>query len=245
MRTTEIHPLINKIIQLYYRVGLWYQGDVATRRELNVKLFYTIYMLLFVLSLAIGAILHENQNKSIYLAECACLASVSFCKFYILIWKQRKIEQMLNRVCVFTVRDEENFAIFTQRLSALTNFGNAFLFGSILCIFCEFAVYPFLGSKKTLALEIAFPLNWRKDEVSFWIANLFVLAANMSVFAAISFAVIITYLLMVCSLRYRLLGSDIKEMGERATKNILKREKQRIYFRDLIVSIKEHLNIRQ
>lgn len=245
MHTTETHPLINKITRVYFLVGFWHQGDNATGRELTVKFVYSIFLLLFLLSIAMGAIAHENRDKSIYLGEIAILDFVFVSKLFILIWQQKKVEALLNRICVFTVRDNENLAIFNERLSPFIKFGNVLLISTMICVFCDVAVYPFIGREKTLVLEIAFPLNWRDSEISFWIANLFILVGAMLVLAAISFSVIIFYLLLICSSRYELLGSDMRKAGQRITGEILDREKPQIYYRDSIALIKVQLNLQE
>lgn len=245
MYRTEIHPLINKITGIYHRVGLWQQGEVATDRELRVKLFYTTSLLAVFLSASIGAITHESRDESIYLAEIAILNFVFSFKLLILMWQQRKVEALLNRICVFTVHDDEDFAIFNQRLSPFIKLGNVLCCSSILCAFCEIAIYPFLGSEKALFMEIAFPLNWKESDIAFWIANIFISLGVMLSLAAVSFGLIILYLLRVCSLRYELLGSDMRKAGQRITGKISDREKQQIYLNDLIASIKDHLDLQE
>lgn len=238
MHGTEIHPVIKKITRFYYLVGFWHQGDIATKRELTVKLFYSLYLLAFVLSLAIGVTTQENRDESIYLAEVSVLNFVCLVKLCILIWEQKKIERLLHQVCVFTAQDDENFTIFNQTLSPYIKFANVLLSSTFICLICEVAIYPFIGSEKTIFLKIAFPLNWRNDEISFWMANFFFLTGGMVSVAGISLGVIVWYLLLVCSLRYKLLGSHMRKTDQRTTG-------QQIYFRDLVVSIKEHLNLQK
>lgn len=237
--------MVKRVLGIYYRVGFWHQGEIATNRELSVKIFYSIYLFLFLFSIAIGAIVNENRDVAIYLGEVAILYLVFVSKLFILMWQQKKVEALLNRTCVFPIYDDGDLDMFHRKLSSFTKFGNALLFNTMLCICCEVAIYPFYGSKKTLALELAFPLDWREDEFSFWIGNLFMLIGAMLALAAISFGVITSYLLLVCSLRYDLLGSNMRKAGQRSTGKILNHEKQQLYGHNLITSIKEHLNLEE
>ncbi|XP_037040293.1 odorant receptor 43a-like [Bradysia coprophila] len=152
---------------------------------------------------------------------------------------------LLNRICVFTIRNDEDFAFFNVKVEKFIKFAIVFacatIAGVLGCI-----VFPFVGNEKSLILDIAFPLDWRNSEIGFWMAYIFFVTGLVLTLPAMAFSVLIWYLLLHCSLRYNVLGSEISNMG-RATGNVklLEKERQAIFKRNIVALIDAHLHLRR
>lgn len=96
MCTVEIHSKIKLITAFFYKAGLWHRGDKATAKELQLKVFYSIYYLSFIMSLIVGGFSSDNSDECIFLIETATMEVILFVKFIFIIWKKNEILQLLN-----------------------------------------------------------------------------------------------------------------------------------------------------
>lgn len=235
MHSIRVHKVINRKISWFRLFGFWHPGNEPTARKWRLKFFYCIYHPLFCLSLGTGAITNENRDKSIFLTEIFIAMSVISVKLWTLVWKQRQIEELLDGICVFSIRDDNDFSVFNKKLEKFMNFTVAFSFSMVFGCFLEAAILPFLGNERTLFFNIAFPFDWRNNEIAFWMANIFIFTQMFIVAHTALFSVIIWYLLLNCALRYEVLGSEVTKMGYQ----------QNSFLQDLSASIGGHLRLRK
>lgn len=248
MHSVGIHKGIAHLISYYYRIGFWHRGDEPTAKELRIKCFYCIYYLLFLLSLVVGAIKSDNYDDMIFLSEVSVVVVVLSVKMWFFIFKQKQIIEMLNRICVFSIRQQHDFTSVDEKLRKFMKLVTAFAI--LLNVSGVFAgiLPPLLGSEKNLFFKIAFPLNWKENEVAYWIAVTFTFTEVYLSLITVSFTIIIWYLMTNCSLRYEVLGNEIRNMGQINKENkrkISDKEKQDLYLHDLKASIDDHLHIRE
>ncbi|XP_037051440.1 odorant receptor 23a-like [Bradysia coprophila] len=244
MYCARIHKFIAQMISLFRRMGLWHGEDRPTVRQLVLKSFYCIYYLSFMISLSMGSYKAESVDETIFLAETALICAVLNIKNWMFLWKQTEIVEFLDRICVFTIRDEEGLAFFNDKVERFINFLKMCVYGT-MCATLGCVVVPFLGSKKSLLVNIAFPLDWKNSEIGFWMAYIFIVTEYVIEILAITFSVIIWYLLLHCSIRYRILGMEMKNMGRTAGKvKMSVNEQQAIFYQDLQASIEGHLHLK-
>lgn len=250
MHSIQINSIIERMISFFYCIRFWHRGDVATVRELRIKWFYCIYHFLFVVSLVMGAIQSDNKDDCIFLAETAVTAAVLLLKLWVLIWKQKQILDLFNRICIFSVRSQADFVCFNDKLQKFMKFVKVF----VICVFVGVflaIILPFLGSEKILFLKIAFPLDWKNNKFAFHLANAFVITEILLTLTAFFFSVMIWYLMLNCSVRYEVLGNWLTKLGHlneefREKKvTILDKQKQNFFLVDLTASIDDHLHIRE
>nr|QGW45416.1 odorant receptor 43 [Bradysia odoriphaga] len=248
MCLVQIDSVINQMVSLFYYIGFWHRGDEPTARELRTKYFYCCYYLLFVVSLVAGAFTSENEGETIFLVELSIAAAVLTVKLWCLIWKQKQILYLLNQICIFSFRYEEDVGLFNVKLRKFRKFVISICIMAIIACF-EVLVVPLIVSEKTLILEIGFPLDYKNSEIAFWIANSFILTETVLSIIATFFSVIIWYLLLSCSLRYTLLGSEMNKMGQiisEETKNkISEKQNNTIFDQDLKALIDDHLHLKK
>ncbi|XP_037039749.1 putative odorant receptor 71a [Bradysia coprophila] len=245
-QSTRIHRLIDRTISFFRRIGIWHGEVTPTMGQLILKLFYSIYHMFFFTSLYVGAITSDTTDESIFLAETAIVTTVLTIKIWMLIWKQRKIMRLFNRICIFSIRNEEEFEFFNEKVENFIKFVIIFACAAVFASFGN-AIFPFIGKEKTLIVDIAFPLDYKNSEIGFWMAYIFFVSENVLTLLAMTLSIVIWYLLLHCSLRYKILGMEIRNMG-RVTDNskvkISVKEQQAIFYRDLVASIEAHLHLR-
>lgn len=163
------------------------------------------------------------------------VAAVVSVKLWFIIWKQMQILRLLNRICNCSIRDHDNFSLIAGKLRSFMKFSIVFIVAlNVAALFS--AVLPLLRSERTFFFKIAFPLDWKPNEIAFWTANLFIFAGNALSIVAILFSVIIWYLMLNCSLRYEVLGNELRTMGaprneETENKTIISRNTKDKVFR--------------
>lgn len=246
MKIVQIHKVIGLIISLFYLIGVWHRGDKPTVKEMRLKIFYCIYLLLLVISIVVGAIINVRRETTIFLSEISVGATVLWIKFCFLIWKQSQILDLLNRVCVFTIYHDDDYSFFKVKLNGFMKFVFVFLIVVSVTGTSGSAILSFLGNEKTLFLEIAFPLDYRNSELAFWIATFFIVTGFLLATIGVLFNVIIWYFLLICSLRYEVLGSEIKNMGRRSEtrKGKMKEiQMQNDFLEDLEASVDSQIHI--
>lgn len=217
-------------------------------RELRIKFFYCFYYSLFPISLVVGAIKSDDLEEKIYSFELAIAMIVLSAKLHFIIWKQKEILELLNRICVFSIQNDDDCKFVNKKISEFMKFVILLIIlNALLGGFCDSTVAPFVGSEKNLFFKIGFPFDWKNNEVAFWMANLFLFTEVYLSIAACLFPIIMLYLMICCSLRYEVLGNELKNMGSIPKENKRKtseKEKHDIYLRDLKAAIDSHLHIR-
>lgn len=190
--------------------------------------------------MAIGAIKSEDMNRSVFTAGNTLGVFVATVKYWFLISKQYQILDLLNRVCVFSIRSADNCKIFNDKL---TGFAFVFVFFVNLTLTASLGsiAATFFGNERSFVAEMAFPLDYRNNEIAFWIAAIFFIGAVFLMIFPHFFSVIIWYLLLVCTLRYEILGNELKNMG-RMDKNI---GHEKDFIRRLTKTTKEKMTERQ
>ncbi|XP_037039807.1 odorant receptor 94b-like [Bradysia coprophila] len=248
MHFTQIHDVISLMKSTFHFFGVWHSGDKATVKEMRIKLFYCIYHSLFPLSVFIGAINSGKPDNSIFLADISIGAAVLTVKLWILVWKQNEILNLLDGVCVFSIRSDDDHNRFNDKLKGFMKF--VFVCAIIACVAGSLGsvILSLIGSKKTLFLEIGYPLDYENSGRAFWTATIFLVTEVLLSLVVVIFTMIIWYFLFICSLRYEVLGSELKDMGRTSKKgdaNMTKRQAHIRFFGDLQRSIDAHLHLRE
>lgn len=245
MYSVQIHKVIDLIISTFYRTGVWHRGDKPNIKEKGVQLFYCIYFSLFLISTIVGAIKNDNKFEAIFLAESTMALGILYGNFFLLIWKQKEIVNLLNRVCVFSIRCEDDFNNSTVKIRRFVKFVIVFMIIVIAADVLSSVVVPLLETKKTLLLKIAFPLDYESNAIALCVATAFLVTELLFTIVFIILFIVIWYLLLNCALRYEVLGNELKNIG-RISENCIVTEKQmqKQFFDDLKASIVAQKHLR-
>lgn len=253
MYCVELHEGVKQIFEIFYRFGLWSRGEQATVTERRIKLFYSIYYLLFPISLLAGAIKSDNSDESILLLETSIIAVVMSIKLQYIIWKQNEIKELSHRIGFYSVDNHEEFTFVNRRLNTFMKVTTYFFFLCIVVASTAAVVVPIVGSERILFLNIGFPFDWKNNEIAYWIAFVFFTTEMIITALNILFSITMWYLLFNISLNYKVLGSQLRNMGvikkvdatTVSKVNISEVEKENAFLRDLIAGIESHKNINE
>lgn len=241
----EINKVMAQIISFFYRIGFWHRGDEPTVRELIIKTFYCFYYLFFPISLVVGSVKSDNEDESIFLAEISIAVLVVTVKMPMLIWRQKEILDALNRISVFSVKNHDDFNFVNKKLSKFMKFVIVLIILLNVAAVCDSAIPPFIGDEKKLFFKIGFPMDYINDEIAFWAASVFIFTEIYLTTTVVIFSVTFWYLMICCSLRYEVLGNEIRNLGLINKKEISVKEKQNIFLKDLNALIDAHHCIKE
>lgn len=245
MHSIEIHEGMNRLIRFFYRIGFWHKGDTPTTKERAIKLFYCVYFFLLVISSTIGAISNENVVESVFLAEVSIVSAVLSVKLWCLMWKQNRIQDLL-QVCVFSVRNDGQAHSINKKLGRFIKFVIALFCAGITASCFGCIVVPLVKSERAIILKFGFPLDWLNSGIAFWIANALFLLSLVIAMIAYLFSATIWYIMLNYSVRYGIVGDELRQMGEVNATGEVKisdKEKQNHFLEDLKASIDIHLQL--
>lgn len=217
MYRVEVHSKVELIISLFYKLGLWQRNRAATTKEMLLKWSYSIGFFSTIISFSVGACNSDNVEDGIFLAQSAIAAIVLLVKLNFVIWRSAKILDLLREVCVYTTDDRKSFTLVSDQLKRFTTFTTTVVWiSSFTCIYAVI-ISPFIGNRRALFFDIAFPLDHKNDEMGFWIAFTYlILFALIPSVTAMAFNVLMWYLLFSCALRYKVLERRIANIGHKS-----------------------------
>ncbi len=212
-------------------------------------------MLSFVTSLLSGSYLSNDSEESIFLLAIGIGNFVQVFRMFKLISAKSSILDFLHDLSSHSTSDSEEFVRINTKLKNFVKLSLGFLLVGGMALFCA-AIIPLVSNEKILMVNVAFPLDWKNDSFSFWIAYLFVMGGCMYGVFSFVFVIIVWYLMINCTIKYEILGNHLRRMGLRnddetsETQSALKTkaktsevDRQQLYHKDLIKAIKSHLNI--
>ncbi|XP_037033155.1 putative odorant receptor 71a [Bradysia coprophila] len=244
MYPVQIHPKIEKLISFFYRIGVWSGENEETGRGTILKIFYSLYFSLAVISVISGAFLSDNKDETIFLTQISINCTVLLVKLVYLIWRKSDILELMHQVCTFYVDDREELTLVNDKLNNLLTF-SVFVFGSVnFAEFSSVVIVPISAhNERQLFFNIGFPLDYKNSDLAYWLADLYLATGMIFVTIALFFSVIVWYLMANCGLRYKLLGQQIKYTGIKTVKGRSGDKRQTsdsLYRQDLKNAIAKH-----
>lgn len=241
MYRIEIPATIHHTIAMFHHSRMWSASDVNSFRDEGRRLFYLIYFSSFVLSLALGAYLTDDKDEFIFLTFVAISAAVLIYRLWHILWEGNAMLMLVHEIGTHYTDDPTEFVRVNEKLKMLMKFVQFFvvmaLAGTIYTILQSVVQYK-------LFFNIAFPLDHRENGIAFWIALTFVIGGLILTNISIIFITMHWYLMLTLVLRYELLGNQFRNMGtmrkEPNEAKVSMREKQKLYFNDLIVAIQTY-----
>lgn len=239
MHCVKLHKRIDQINSSFYR--LWDHPDKTAAKDRLKTILILIFYALFSMSFMVGAITSDDKNEFIFLLEATVITVVELIRICYAIRKKNEFIDLLSKIGVFNVETQEDFTLANNKLNRFMKFATFFL--NYVFITSLFAVLlpPFVGNEKKLFFNIAFPLDHKNDEISFWVALAFLGTEIFLTTNAFSVNVTIWYLLLNCGIRYEVLGNRFRNLGvKQFKKRMSKSEKQHLFAADLTTAIKAH-----
>lgn len=251
MHSIKLQKEIYQVIDLFHWIGLWQIGDDATVRETRIKLFYSIYYFLCPIFFMACAIISDKSEQFIFSVASAIITTVISVKFLYLIWKKKEIVELLHRICIHSIDDQDEFTLLNNKLKRFMKFAVCFF---VLTLFAGVGtvIVSYAGEEKKLFLIIEFPSYWKNNDIAYLIAIAFTFTQVILTTIAVLYSIIKWYLLMNSAFKYGVLGNKLRNMGihqgihkkvDAAGNRISEKEKQKLFHRDLRMGIETYSDI--
>lgn len=225
--TIEVPDTIKRLIAILYLFGLWTKIDRTTFQQLCYIISFTFVVLLVFL----GAYLSENKDRAVFLGVVWLVCIVQICRMYFIIWKQDTILRCIEKTAVNHTTDYEVYAGIDKKIKIILSIARTFIATAFLTT-CAGIFLPFAYSEKTLILPIAFPVDYKTNEIAFWIAHACVIWCLFSSVICCLPMTIIWYLMLNIVVKFEVLGSEFKNLGGKKQE-----DSSGLYLQQLIKSI--------
>lgn len=169
----------------------------------------------------------------------AIAAALHVFKLIYILTKKDKILSFLDDICVHSFNDVKEFNEVQQKLNNFAKFGYAYNFFMAFGVSCfQILSLPIFSSEVTLPLKIGFPLDWRNSRTNYWLAHAFIATGVIAAATVSSFTIIYWYIMLNCSMKYKMLGNQLRSMGK-------KKERKELFSQQFVQLIETHRNIRK
>lgn len=187
----------------------------------------------------------DNITEIVFGIVIFIASFVQAVRWHYFIWRSEKIIKFLRSMGAHSIEDHEDFIRVDNKIILFFKCATIYHF----MIFCSLVVFniltvPVISNTKRLPLNLYFPLNWRENEITYWIA--FAFSGFQIMFVAVySIAnTVIWYLMMSCGIKYQLLGNELRNLGKIKT-TISVAEKQNLFLKKLIALIQKHQSLQK
>lgn len=234
---------MSQITAILHYFGMWQNDDEPILRIMMKKLLHSIMALSFVAATATGSIFTDNLEESIFLAALSVLFFVGFVRLTFVLRKKKEILAFLHDIGIHSFTDQKLFIETKKKLANFTLMANSLNFMMTAGIFLPpISCLPIFSNKKKLPLNVGFPLNWRTSEIAYWITFMFVEFGLFFCATATLVVIQFWYLMLNYSVKYQMLGNDLKTLG---LTEITTKQKQNSFIQELIKLIKIHRQLRE
>lgn len=244
----EVNKRISQIVIVLHQSGIWCNDEESISLAKRArKLFYLIFLMSYDASIISCSLLSDNWNESVYLIAVGIAGIVTTIKMYYFVWKQKEIRAFISQTGTQYVEDYEEFVKVKDKVKSFMNFSSTYLL--MVFVGCGLLVtfsLPVFSSEIRLPFNIWFPLDWKNNSISYWIAFAFVFCGMIGSLMAVMASVIIWYLMLNCSIKYQILGNQFRNMFLKKTpNNNQKGKEENLFVQEIIGLIKVHQNIQE
>lgn len=238
-----IDPLIERLIGVYYALGIWDDGNESKMRDIIKNSVFVFCTFSYPLTLIGGGLESDELEDSIFLLTLGLTVAVLEFKGVWVFFNQNKILNLLNATCVPIPNDKEFTDRVNNKLNILRKCCFAFVSVTIFLIFAITIVSSPLVFH-TLPYKIWFPLNYRKSRTAHWIAHCFVFISEIYLGLVSFLSSIMWYVMLHCSIQYDILGHRLKHLDPGCTfdgsKKVMQMEKRKSFESKMIECIQVH-----
>lgn len=162
--------------------------------------------------------------------------------------EKSEILELLHQMCVYFVEDREEFVKINKKINKIMTLSFVFWVSASTVAMITALVTPFIGNERTLFFNIIFPLDWKNDQIAYWIAFSFVFTEEVIVIIAILFSVIKWYLMLNNAIKSDVLAHQLRNLGARSTidqRKLSKMEMNKNFRTDIIAGIQSYEDINE
>lgn len=235
----QIHHGISRILNVFYVCGMWQKGKENSFREFIRKSAFRLWSTSLAVSYASEAFQNPDISDAIYSGVCAIISLVLIVKLENILNKKKEIDEFLRQLCEHTsFTDEKSFRKTDGKLNQFVKLVNIFLILIALGIL-SLLVAPLFTSEKKLPIYVWLPFGWNNTKIGYWISYVYLICTMSYSMIPISFTAIIWYIMLNCSVKYKLLEEQLRNIDATIT------DMQQQCDRKIVSLIKSHLYIKE
>lgn len=249
MYRTEIPKVINQILAVFYKIGIWDVPERTKFSRIGLKLFHFIYYITFVISIIMGAFLTTDSDEFVFLSGVSFGVCLHIVRMFYIISRKEKILNFIQAIGLHTTNEVVEFVEINRKLKKLTKFATYFVSGCIVDLIF-LTIFPVLSGKKMI-VNIAFPQSfpWENGPSTYWIKHLFIVIGCIYPIILILLTIIVMYLMLNYAIKYEMLGNQLKVLGVKNTSSKktekMKVCKEELFVKCLIDAIQNHREINE
>lgn len=251
MYSIEVHWRVEQTKFLFYLIGLWPGKNRSNFHKLCLKILNLILPICYMISVLPSSFSSDNMSEIVFISVIFIASLVQAIRWHYFFWKNEEIMKYIHSMGAHSIEDHQDFIQINNKINIFMKCATVYHF----MIFCSLVVFnvltlPIISNTKRLPLNLYFPLNWKENEISYWIAFTFTGCEIMFISVYSIANTVIWYLMMCCGIKYELLGNEFKNLGTTLGTTTLQTinsvaEKKDIFFKELIAVIKKHQRLQK
>lgn len=249
MYRIEVPSRIEQIMSLFSILGVWRRKNRSDFCKRCLKITHLILCIWFTISLFAGILVSDNETETILIAIVAQTCVLHTAKLYYFLWKEDEIRKLIRSMGVISIQDHHEFNRVNNKINSFSKFVTI-LHSLVLCGVIAFltAALPIISSKKRLPVNVYSPVNWKNNEINYWLVYIFTTCEILLCYVYDIFNAMIWYLMMCCGIRFQTLGNEFRNSGTKKVtlKNELSTAGQQDFFlEELITLIRKHQSLQE
>ncbi|XP_037040976.1 putative odorant receptor 71a [Bradysia coprophila] len=248
MFSIELDEALQRILKIFYRMGIWQSDEEPNYLKVAKKFFYTFFGALYPIFFTANAFLCD-RNESVFSVQLTIIAAVLYVKIlYVLFKKQEILEFLFDPIVVHSIENREEYDETVKKIKEFMNFVRMYCLATFVTVPLLIVIkFPIFSADKGLPFFISF--SWNSSEIIYWLAYFFVSLSSTLYVTANLITILIWYMLLNYSIEYELLGNKLRKLGV-GMKAVKKQKEFRLiqrsgFVEDLIVLIKAHRNLNE
>lgn len=221
-------------------------GNLRNRGKILIFIFYAS----LPLSIAFGALNSNDRDEFLYLMHTATTVILQVVKLFYIIWRWEEILSFLSEVNSINIEYVEDFNRVNEKLTIFQRLLKYLSLTFFLMFSLMHVSYATL-QERTLCCAIAFPLDWRNDDVAYWLALTYLVIETVVSYIIVLFNFIIWYIMLMYVFKYELLGNQFRRMGivnpneYKDLRELTEIEKQNLFCQDFHAAVESYEDIRE
>lgn len=252
MYNIKLPERINQIISVFHFLGLWQGNDKTIFRKKISRILNVVVYAYYPISLAAGSYFSDNETEQLFLGNLSIAQFVLTAKLYFFLLKNEQIIEFIRKLGAHSTKDSGLFNKVNNKIRVFVKFGTL-LASMLLYVIIALTItsLPIFSKEKKLPVNLYFPVNWKENELFYWMAFAFVDYLFITSVVIALMNMIIWYIMMSCAIKYEIMCNEFRNIGfvntttTAAKEQIVSRQKiqQNLFCAELISLIKYHQDL--
>lgn len=200
-------------------------------------------------SIALKPLECDDKTEVIFSVAMSILCFVHTIRLYYFLQNEDEIRRLICSLGFHSINDYQEFNRVNNKIKGFMKFATLYLFTCISgTLFVIVTALPLFSNEKKLPFNLYVPFDWKRNEITYWIAFLYIAYAMIFNGFYTLFNSVIWYLMMSCGLKYQTLSKEISDISVNDKKTLKKlnnsvAQEKDFFLLELIVLVKKHQDL--